>query len=215
MHTVNLKVLPLIVVGILILIASFQAKAFVVTGTGTVYPADSSISGESIEFSFSYDVSDFGNRTLSPSVGAYYALRPIPVKVTGSISGAISNDDPIYRVVLWDAGFGLGYDDLQFDVRHENGNAAVAASAFNPSGNAFTSPLPDSFADAHELFFPQINNQAAWFSQSTGEIAGRTLIDMKWRIVPAPGTFYLLSIGLLSFSLLRIVRRKRNRPAVE
>jgi hypothetical protein len=205
MHAVGVKGLSIVLISVLIAAASFQSMAFVVTGTGTVVTPDSSISGESIEFSFSYDVSDFGNRVLSPDVGAYYALRPIPVKVTGSISGPIDSD-PIYRVVIWDNSAGLRYDVWQFYLLRDNGDAAVALSAYNLSGNAFSAPLPDSFADAHALFFPQVNNPAVWMHRGPGGIDGVTLRDLEWRIVPAPGTLQLVALGLFSFCLLRLVR---------
>ena len=82
------------------------------------------------------------------------------------------DSDPIYRVVIWDNSAGLRYDLWQFYLLRADGGAAIALSAYNLSGNVFNAPLPDSFADAHELFFPQVNDPAVWMHRATGGIDG-------------------------------------------
>ncbi len=140
--------------------------AFVVTGSGTAANASADwVAGETIDLSFTYELSSFDDDlfTADPSIGIYLAPTPIPLAVTGSISGAISALGPISRVVAHNND--ASGDQLKF----ENSNATGVAQAFEKT-DVTQSALPTdpalSFTALHAQIFPSIANESPWTSSS-------------------------------------------------
>ena len=208
----NIRKLSFILICILFAVAPFQSNAFMLKGEGKVLNDEVGVTGELVDYYFSYNLSDFVNNSFSQNVASYYAFSPIPVKITGSISGAFSRVDPISRVVVLDNLSGTNYDVWNFTVsggRH----SSEALGAKNLSSDEFNSPLPNSFADAHDIFFPQHANKSVWTQDSSGIFFTNNgtekllLGDLHWEIVPAPTSFLLVAAGLLIICFFHLISR--------
>jgi hypothetical protein len=211
----NITKLPFIVIVFLISIASLQSEAdFILHGQGTVFDgSELGVPGESVEFTFSYDLSDFSNNSSFPNVATYYAINPIPVEVIGSISGRFSGIDPVSRAVIFDDSSGTGYDVWHFKVAGGSSSASALVAA-NSSGDEFNNPLPDSFAEAHNIFFPEHTNPLIWTQDSTGIFLADNgtkqlgLNDLQWTIAPVPIPAAAWLFGSALIGLAGIKRRK-------
>jgi hypothetical protein len=209
----NIKKLPFLLIFIVITMVPLQSRAaFVLNGQGTVLDlSDICVPSESVEFTFSYDLSDFTNNIFSPDVAIYNAITPIPVKITGSISGQFSRIDPVSRVVVYDNLSGTGRDKWEFNV---TGGVSTSAglTATNLSGDEFNRPLPDTFAEAHSIFFPQHTDPLIWTQNNNAILLANNgedelwLTDVQWAVVPVPAAIWLFGSGLIG--LIGVARRK-------
>jgi len=163
--------------------------AFVVSGKGVAgNSSDSWVAGETIDISFSYDTSSFGNDvfTSSPSFGIYQAITPIPLTVVGSTSGTISAVGPIGRVTAVNNG---STGDV---ARFENADVSLtqfgtAFSKQDTNGLALSIDPPQSFSALQAAMFPALANENPWTSSPTALFLGTTntnlqLLTFQWTV---------------------------------
>ena len=185
----NITKLPFIVIVFLITILPLQSRAtFILNGQGTVLDwSELGVPGETVEYTFSYNLSDFANNSLNPDLAGYNAIPYIQVTIIGSASGQFSGIDPVSRVVVIDDSAGATFDSWTFSVQGGNVGSQVL-TRYNFSGDEFDRPLPDSFADAHNIFFPQHTNPLIWHQGGAGTFLANDgserleLTDLQWTI---------------------------------
>ena len=185
----NITKLPFIVIVFLISILPLQSRAtFILNGQGTVLDwSELGVPGETVEYTFSYNLSDFANNSLNPDWAGYNAIPYIQVTIIGSVSGQFSGIDPVSRVVVFDDSAGATFDSWTFSVQGGNVGSQVL-TRYNFSGDEFDRPLPDSFAEAHDIFFPRYADPLIWTQNSSGIFLANNgtemlmLIDLQWAI---------------------------------
>ena len=181
---------------------------FTLNGQGTVKESSAvGVPGETIEYSFSYRLSDFpGDTSLAPShVHRYPAFNPIPLKVTGSITGEFMGVSPITSVRLRGSGrFGtwifLQSNTFFTDSRNEDtsdalipvtSSSALESHSSSIQTSAFEPSVPNFFADAHAIFFPHHDDSSIWRESSGGKLlihrgegflSNLKLRDIQWKI---------------------------------
>ncbi len=177
----------LLLINFLLSNAPCQA-AFMITGSGTAANASGDwVLGETIDLSFVYETSSFGDDAFiaDPSLGVYNAHTPIPLTVTGSVSGSISAVAPIGRVIAVN-------DSVIGDVlKIENTNVTGFGASFikvDSTQTGLSTDPPLSFAALHAQVFPSIASEAPWASDPTTIFLGATntnllLTFFQWTVV--------------------------------
>ncbi|MAE61847.1 MAG: hypothetical protein CMJ49_10895 [Planctomycetaceae bacterium] len=193
------------------------SAAFVVNGHGAVRShSNIGVPGESVDFTFAYDLSNFANNNATPNVAGYGAITPIPITATGSVTGLFTGIAPVTRVAVWDDSAGPANDIWQIYV---TGTAAslVAIATRNPAHDQFSVPLPDVFADAHDIFVPRHADTSIWTPDANVDFLSSdgtqmlALGHVQWAIIPTPAALPLAA-GAVMLGVIRRNRRTRTNP---